>query len=151
MNKTWKAVLGVVLIFIFGWLSGALCTSLIVRHRAISLLDRGPAAIAEVLERRMTHNLNLDPGQRQQIHGYFMENLTQRLQLQKEIQPQVQALNRQTIEEINAVLHPDQQERFQENIARIKLRFGKNPFNPNAEPSSGMPATNSAVGSPPSH
>lgn len=139
MTNHWKAVFGVILVFIFGCLFGALGTSVFFYHRTTEFLQRGPEGVAELLERRMTHNLALDANQRQQIHAYFMENVGQRKQLQFQIQPQIQMLNRQTLQQINAVLRPDQRELFRENLTQFRQRFGKSPFNPNAGNQSAAP------------
>jgi hypothetical protein len=133
MKNTWKAVLGVVLIFILGWLAGALCSWAFIHHRVIDLIHRGPEAVAEVLERRMGHNLNLDPAQKAQVHGFVLENLQQRRQLQKQIQPQIRTANQQMIKEIDGVLRPDQVQTLHENISEFKKRFGRNPFNAEAD------------------
>ena len=132
MTSHWKAVLGVILVFIFGCLSGTLATSVFFYHRTTEFLQRSPEGMADLLERRMTHNLGLDANQQQQIHTCFMENVAQRKQLQLQIQPQVQMINRQTLQQIDAVLRPDQRERFHENLVQFRKRFGKSPFNPNA-------------------
>jgi Spy/CpxP family protein refolding chaperone len=148
MSKTWKAILGVILIFIFGGLAGAFSASLYIHHKTVILLKGGPAALAEVFERRMTHNLGLDANQKQQIHDAFTKNLTQRMELQKTVQPQIWMLNRETMAEIDAVLNPEQQKKFDENIDQFKIRFGRNLLNAGAEDQSANPATN-AVGQPP--
>jgi hypothetical protein len=130
MTPTWKAVIGVILIFILGWFGGALTTLVIARHKAAVLVaQQDPEAIAIMLERRTTHDLGLTPEQRTQLHSIFVENLKQRLELQKTIQPQVKAVNRQTIQQINAILNAQQQQRFHENLVLFKQRFGRNPFN----------------------
>ena len=129
MAKTWKAVVGVILIFILGWFGGALTTIVIARHRALVQLQRGPEALAIVLERQTTRNLGLNDDQKNQLHTLFVENLRQRMELQKQVQPQVKAVNRQTMQEIDALLTPDQQQRFHDNLVLFKDRFGRNPFN----------------------
>lgn len=130
MKKYWKAILGVILIFILGWVSGVITTSLTFRHKVLAVLQGGPAAIAQVFEKRMTRNLGLDDVQKQKVHDAFVKNLNQRMELQKTIQPQVLTLNQQTLSEINTVLKPDQQKKFLENINQFRRRFGKNPLNP---------------------
>jgi hypothetical protein len=150
MTGHWKVVLGVILIFLFGCISGWLSRSLLAYRQTAEFLQRGPEEAAMVLERRMTHNLDLDASQREQIHACFMENVNQRKQLQSQIQPQIQMLNRQTLRQITALLRPDQQERLRENLAQFRKRFGKGPFNPNAEnqPSSSAPSSPAAPGNP---
>ena len=130
-----------ILIFLFGWVSGAISASLIIRHKTLAVLRGGPTAAVEMFEHRMTRNLDLDAGQKQQVHDAFVKNLNQRLELQKTIQPQIRALNHETMAELNTVLKPEQQKTLLENIAEFRKRFGKNPFNPMPEnqPASATP------------
>ena len=131
MTSPWKAVCGVVLVFLLGCLSGWIGASLVHYRQTTQFLQGGPEAVAKLLETRMTRNLNLDENQRQKVHQLFMDNLVQRRQLQMQIQPQVQLVNRETFEEINVLLRPDQQKIFRENITLFRQRTGKSPFNPN--------------------
>jgi hypothetical protein len=149
MNPTWKAVLGVLLIFIFGWIAGAISSSVLMGRRALNVYRGGPVAVEQVMERRMTRNLDLDDAQRQQIHGYLMEDVEQRIQLQQQIQPQIRTMNRQTLGKIAAVLRPDQAEKFQANLAYFRMHAGRSFFSPAGEGSSNAAETNSNVGSPP--
>lgn len=138
MSSHWKAVLGVLLVFVLGCLTGWLGSSVVHYRQAGQILRGNPEVIARLLERRMMGNLNLDQGQRVQIHGLLLQNLGQRKQLQSQIQPQVQALNQQTLRDIDAVLRPEQKERLHGNLEEFKRRFGKSPFNPSANvPASG--------------
>ena len=125
MSSHWKAVLGVILVFILGFASGLVCSS-IMMHRKLATFLLQPGAQAEaVLEKKLTRHLDLDEIQQRQIHGYFMENLQQRKDLNKQIQPQVRILNQQTFQEIAACLHPEQQEQFRKNLEEFRNRFGK--------------------------
>jgi hypothetical protein len=155
MSKTWKAVLGVILIYIFGCFSGAVSTSIFFHHKMLEFLKHPGVAELAVLEKQLTGNLGLDDDQKKQVHACFLENLEQRKELQKQIQPQVQALNRQTRQEITAILHPGQVELFNQNIEKFRKRWAPTAFNQNAENPSApqvqptSPATNSGTGQPP--
>jgi hypothetical protein len=131
MTSPWKAVCGVVLVFLLGCLSGWIGASVVNYRQTTQFLQGGPEAVAKLLETRMTRNLNLDENQKQKVHQLFMDNLVQRRQLQEQIQPQVQLVNRDTFIEINAILRPDQQKIFRENITLFRQRTGKSAFNPN--------------------
>jgi hypothetical protein len=149
MNSTWKAVAGVILIFILGWGGGALTTLVIARHKALALIQmtqHNPEALAIVLERQTTRNLSLTDDQKTHLHALFVENLSQRMELQKQVQPQVKAVNRQTLQEIDALLTPDQQQRFHDNLVLFKARFGRNPFNVGAEDKPAQPAASETAG-----
>lgn len=152
MSKYWKATLGVILIFIFGFLSGIAGSSIYVHHKLTTFLQHPTVTLCAALEKHMTRHLDLDAKQKQQIHDYFMENLEQRKQLQKQIQPQVQMLNLQTFQKIRTVLRPDQAERFRQNIEVFRKRLGKFASNPYEEDSiapTSAPSTNSGVATPP--
>jgi hypothetical protein len=145
MNKTLKVVAGVLLVFIFGWLSGVLSASVFLHHRVADVLQRGPEAVAAVVEKRLTHNLDLDTDQRKSVHDALVENVTQRWALQKQLRPQVQTLNRATMQEIGAILQPGQLEKFRANLKLLRERSGRNAFasdseDPAAQPASGNPA-----------
>jgi nucleoid-associated protein YejK len=141
MTNHWKAVVGVILIFILGFASGMVCYSIIV-HRKLTAMLQQPGALAEAaLEKRLTRHLDLDESQKRQIHDYFMENLQQRKELNKQIQPQMRMVNQQTFQEIAASLRPDQQEQFRKNIEEFRNRFSKVATKSELE---NLPATGSA-------
>lgn len=140
MIRNWKAVFGVLLIFVLGFTSGIICSSIFVHRKMVAFLQHPAQGTVAAVEARLTRNLGLDANQKQQVHGYFMENLQERLQLNAQIRPQVQQLNQKTLQEITTVLRPDQQAQLAKNIEQIRTRFG----NPNGEiPSSaaGAPGT----------
>ena len=133
MSPTWKAVIGVILVFILGWFGGALTTLVIAHHRMLAVIDQKPEPLARMLERQTIRGLGLDEDKKQQIHALLVDYLQKRFALQKQIQPQVQALNGQTLNQINALLTSGQQEQFHDNLVRLKQRYGRNPFNVGAE------------------
>ena len=133
MNSHWKAVVGVILIYLFGCLSGVFLTGIVVHHKMQEFLKHPAVAVSAALEKRLTGNLDLDANQKQQVHQYFVENLEKRKEIQQQNQPQVQMLNRQTFMEINGVLRPDQTERFHQNIAEFRKHFGAAGLNPDTE------------------
>lgn len=153
MSKTWKAVLGVILIFIFGFASGVVCTSIVVQRKALAFLQHPLVSVNEALEKRLTRNLGLDESQKTQVDGFFKENLKERRDLQMQIQPQVQTLNKETMRQVRSVLRPDQAERFNQNLDDLRKRFGKTALNPNGDVpfQSDSPATNASTGSPAWH
>jgi hypothetical protein len=152
MNPTWKAVAGVVLIFILGWFGGALSTLIITRQK-MQVLVRNPQAMTMLLIRQTSRGLDLNDSQKSQFRTLLMQNVKERMHLQMEIQPQVWAFNRQTVQEVDALLTPNQQQKFQDNLLLFEARFGRNPLNTGPEETGaatvGVPATNSVIGAPP--
>ena len=150
MNSRVKAVLGVLLIFVLGFASGVVGSAIFAQHRLADFLQHPGVALMKAMETRLTRGLALDANQTQQIHGYFLDNLRQHKQLQAQIQPQVQQLNHTTVQQIRAALHPDQQARFDQNLADLQKRFWKYATNPDADGPSApaQPVTSSTNSSP---
>ncbi|HEX4141078.1 MAG TPA: hypothetical protein VHY09_12065 [Candidatus Methylacidiphilales bacterium] len=156
MSPTWKAALGVILIFILGWFGGAL-TTLIIAHRKMMVLATGNTqAITLLLERQTTRGLKLDADQKARLHDLLLENVRQRKELQKQVQPQVWTINHRTLQAINTVLTAGQQQKFQDNLLLFKAHFGRNPLNTGPDEGATSPAqetlgasTNAAAGTPP--
>ena len=139
MNPTWKAVAGVILVFILGWFGGALTTLAIAHHQFVTIVQHDPEQTAALIERGVVRGLGLDKDKRKQVHGLIVDNIRQRLALQRQIQPQVKSINGQTLAQINALLTPDQQKQLHDNLLRIKQRLGRNPF-PVSEADAAAPA-----------
>ncbi len=133
MTSHWKAILGVMAVFILGGICGALSLSLFLGHRAAEVAKHGPEAVVDMLERRLTRHVELDARQKQQIHDLFLQNLQQRKQLQQQIQPQVRQLNWQTFQQINQLLRPDQREAFHQNLDAFRKHLGKFALDPTSE------------------
>jgi len=146
MASHWKAVLGIILIFIFGFLSGVFCSSIYAHQKMAAFLKHPAMALMAAMERKLTKNLDLDAQQKEQIHGYFMENLRQHKLLQAQIQPQVQVLNETTVKQITAALHPDQQDRFSKNLDDLHQRFWKYATSPDAGAPADPAAPSNVIG-----
>jgi hypothetical protein len=125
MSSSWRAFLGVGLVFLLGVLAGSLITAVHFKHRATLFFQRGTPAYVELLERSLTRGMTLDDAQRQQIHDSFLQNIEGRKKLQAQIQPQVRELNQETMQQIRSILRPDQVATFQENLAAFRRRFGQ--------------------------
>jgi hypothetical protein len=152
MSPTWKAALGVIVIFILGWVGGSMTTLIISHHKILALSQGNSQALTALLERQMTRGLKLDDGQRAKLHDLLLENVRQRKELQRQVQPQVWTCNRQTMDAINALLTPEQRQKFEDNLLFFKARFGRNPLNTGPEesaPSAVGSSTNAATATPP--
>ncbi len=125
MTSHWKAIFGVLLIFVLGFTAGIVCSSIFVHRKMIAFLQHPGVAVQAALERRLTRKLNLDENQKKQIHDIFVENLQDRRELGRQIQPQVRMVNIETFQKINSVLRPDQQETFRRNLEELHTRASK--------------------------
>ena len=148
MTSTWKAALGILLVFVFGCISGGLSASLFLRHEVLAL-ERDPSEVARILENRLTHHLDLDPAQHRQIHDILMTYLQQRQNLLKQVQPQMKVLNLQMIGQIRSVLRPDQVAGFHDNVEQLRRRLANAAVHPpeaevGASETTNAPSTNAA-------
>ena len=140
MTSSWKAVLGVLLIFILGFAAGVVSTSIVVHRKVVQFLDHPGVVLMNAMEKSLTKNLDLDAKQKEQIHQYFMDNLRQHKQLQVQIQPQVAVLNETTVSQITAALRPDQQKQFSQNLDDLHKRYWKYASSPDpANPAASQP------------
>ncbi len=122
--KNWKAILGVLLVFILGILAGGLLV-----HRAYQkkiqavITGRQPVVAAEVLVRRMNFELRLTPEQRVQVIGIVRDTQRQLRETRQQVEPQVRANFQQMEQRISEVLTPEQQARFAKLMAERKARW----------------------------
>jgi hypothetical protein len=124
MTSTWKAATGILLVFLFGCISGGLSTSLYYRNEVLTL-EHSPSEVADILQNRFTRHLGLDPEQRQEVHRILIAYVKERRQLSATLQPQMQVLNQQMVGQIRSVLKPEQLSGFQENMAQLRRRLAK--------------------------
>jgi hypothetical protein len=150
MNKTWKVVLGVVLIFLFGWLCGSFSTAIFLHHRMLVTLRRGPEGLADAVQRPLTRGMNLDDDQKTKFHAALVSYFRERWALQKEIQPEIANLNEEALQEVDAFLKPDQQQRLLDNVKRLQTATGRNLFGSGPDQAaSPVGATNAGSPAPP--
>jgi len=120
----WKSSLGVMLVFALGCVAGIFLSLVIVHHRVVDMLQRGSPAYEQFLEKRLSHGLHLDADQREKFHEALVANIEARKKIQLQVQPQVQAANDQTRQQIRAILGEDQLVTLRQNIAEFRRRFG---------------------------
>ena len=118
--KNYKAVIGILLVFMLGAASGAIITHMVHRSRQAAFLHGGPAAREEVIIKVLTRKLALDPQQQEQVKTIIHENHAAMQEVRRKSHPQIEAILEQGQKGINAILRPDQQEKFQKIIAERK-------------------------------
>jgi Spy/CpxP family protein refolding chaperone len=107
------AVLGGVVAYYFLWSTGRL-----QRHDGFNK-DRAVAHLKK--------NLNLSDAQVQQVGQIFDESSQKVKDLQKQIDPQFQAIHLETRARIRQILNPDQQKKFDEFVKAIDERRKRRP------------------------
>lgn len=110
--KRWKSILGVLLVFLLGALSGAAVMHRVGRQSVDAVLSgRGGATVDHVV-RRLSRSLDLDPAQQDQMRAIVTETRRDIVEIRKPIQGQFEAAFERSRVRIRAILRPDQQEKF---------------------------------------
>lgn len=121
MNR-FKLVTGIVLLFALGVLTGVLGANMYFKYRFERFRDAGPTARKELLMERFTRRLDLTPQQQEKISVIFEEMREGLFALRTKHQPELEEIRARSHARIKAILNPDQQEKFDEMIERLKQR-----------------------------
>ena len=121
--KNWKAIVGVIAIFVLGGLAGSITTIGVVRHRLVH--GHGSQMMANLIVRRLSWELRLDREQRSQLRVIVAEGQTEMKGIRKQIQPQVEDVLTRSEAKLRVLLRPDQQEKFDKLIAERKARWAQ--------------------------
>jgi len=120
--KRWKSIVGVLLVFLSGALAGAAVMHRVDRQNVDAVLSGRGGATADLVVRRLTRSLDLDPAQRDQVRGIVTETRRDIVEMRKPVQPQVEAAFERSRVRIRAILRPDQQEKFDRIQAERRKR-----------------------------
>jgi Spy/CpxP family protein refolding chaperone len=117
--KNWKAIVGVIAVFVLGALAGSFMTVGIIRHR----FHRGQAgqAMADHIVRKLSWDLRLDATQREQLRAIVNDGRKE----MHALRPQIEAILTRSEAKVRAILRPDQQEKFDKLVAERKARWAQ--------------------------
>lgn len=110
--KVFKSLLLLALVFFAGIVIGVVGTRVVVRH-AVQQAVLHPERVQAVIERNLARRLRLDGGQQAKLHEILSEAHGQLKDLRREYQPQVIVVVSHTEQQIDAILTPGQQARFE--------------------------------------
>jgi hypothetical protein len=119
--KNFKAIAGILLVFLLGAAGGALVTHMIHEARFEHFISGGHRMREDVIVERLTKKLDLDGRQQEQVRAIMHETHDDIRQARSRIRPQIEALLTAGQDRIKAVLRPDQREKFDRIIAERKL------------------------------
>ena len=121
--KNWKAIVGVIAIFVLGGLAGSITTIALVRHRLAH--GHGSQMMADLIVRRLSWELRLDRTQREQLRAVVAEGQQEMKVVRKQIQPLIEDLLSRSEAKVRVLLRPDQQEKFDKLVAERKARWAQ--------------------------
>ena len=122
VTNRWQIRLAVLLIFIIGFVAGALTMNVYRgRHQAAAPEERRGRF------ERVMEQLNLTTEQREQVKAIFDDARAQLSEMRNESRPRLRAMREQTHERLRNVLTPAQWEQFQKLTADFKERRSRRP------------------------
>ena len=121
--RTFKRILGVLLIFVFGVFVGGVVTSAGAMQKLRETLLGGPEAVMDVVVKRLDHELKLDDEQKRKLQGIVDDARIQLRQSHAKIRPEVEQTLREAEERTRAILYPTASK---EILTRGSARAGRN-------------------------
>jgi hypothetical protein len=122
MNQ-WKSILGVLLVFLLGALAGAAVVHRVDRHNVEAVFSGRGGPAVELIVRRLSRSLDLDPAQRDQVRAIVTETRRDIVEIRKPVQSQVAAALDRSRARVRAILRADQQEKFDRIQAERRKRW----------------------------
>ncbi len=120
--KRWKSILGVLLVFLLGALAGATVEHRFDRYRVEAVLSGRGGATVNLIVRRLSRSLDLDPAQRDQVRAIVTGTHRDIEEIRKPVQSQVEATIERSRARVRLILRPDQQEKFDRIQAERRKR-----------------------------
>jgi hypothetical protein len=120
--KKWKAVTGVILVFLLGVMAGGIADRMVCWHRVENIISGGPAARRALIIKKLSCELNLNADQKAKLEEIAKDTHAQIKAVKTQIQPQVDAIIAASADRVRAMLNPEQLEKFNKFMARRKAR-----------------------------
>ena len=127
MKKRWP-IFGVMLVFLLGILCGSLATHLLYNYRMDSIISGRGEAREEFLVKRLVRKLRLDDRQKAQVRSIVHDTHEGIKALRRQLRPQTEAVIEKAQARINAILTPEQREKFAQMIAEHKEKMRKREY-----------------------
>ena len=118
--KNWKAVAGVILVFLLGGVCGAALAHKVGHHWSDE--SRHGRDRSEFIVKRMSRELDLDDSQREEVRKIITGAHNEMQALMKQTEPQRDAIISRSEDQVRAILKPEQKERFEKFVEKMKQR-----------------------------
>ncbi len=127
MKGSSKALLWVILVFATGAIFGSVTSFLVVKNRAAGIEERSRSSRPNSSReqrflQRMMGQLDLDAEQEEEMRAILERNRERVKQIEGERHKSIRRLRRETMREIKAVLRPEQQEKLDDFLKRLRRR-----------------------------
>jgi len=114
-KRKWQIRAAVALIFLLGFLAGALVMNIYYRQRLA--LPRGAGRYEQVI-----NSLDLTAEQKAQVERIMADARARMIEIFKQSEPQIGAVRQQTDERLKAVLTPEQWEKWRRMTSEMRGR-----------------------------
>ena len=121
--RTFRRILGVLLIFLFGVFVGAVVTGAGVTQKLRELVLGGDEAVMNVVVKRLDRELKLDDEQKRKLQVIVDDARIRLRQSRAKIQPEVEQTLRDAEDQTRAILYPNQVPKFDNLIAKSRQRW----------------------------
>jgi Spy/CpxP family protein refolding chaperone len=118
--KNWKAIAGILVVFLLGMAAGSFGTLGVIKHR---WMRHGPQTMADLIVRRLSWELRLDASQRDQLRAIVTDGQQEIRAVRKQFQPQVEEILSRSDAKVRTILRPDQQSKFERLVAERKEKW----------------------------
>ena len=116
-KSKWQVRAAVIIIFIIGFVAGALSMNIYRNKRTPS----GPSGMWSRYD-QMLDRLNLSQDQKSQVEAIFDDARTRLMEIRKESEPRFREVRKQTDSRLQSALTPEQWEQFQQMVSELKDR-----------------------------
>lgn len=110
--KRWKSILLIVLVFFSGVVLGVVVTRTVTRH-FVRMAIVHPERVQNLIERSLTRRLQLNTDQQIKLHDILTDTRGRMKTVREQFRPQIQAIYQETDTNIEAILTPDQQAKYE--------------------------------------
>jgi hypothetical protein len=121
-KRKWQIRFAVLAIFLFGALAGALAFNVYESKLGGSSRERRRDRFDEMVQR-----LNLSTEQKTKVDQIMGEARANYLQLRKESEPKYEDIRKQTDSQLEAVLSPEQWQKWRQMTEEMRKRRGRSP------------------------
>lgn len=120
--KKWKAIVGILLVFLLGALAGALVAHQTYQQRMEGIIKGESRTAREFIVRRLNRDLHLDAIQLEQLRVIVKETHVEMRDLRKKYRPQTEEILARSQDRVRAILRPDQLEKYEKIVSERKKK-----------------------------
>ncbi len=121
--KNWKAILGIIGVFVFGMAAGGLIVGGVAMKRLHRVVRGEPLFTSNEITRRLGRTLDLDATQREHARQIVEEAQARVKAVRGDCEPQIRAALDDAILKMRDALRPEQREKFDRLVAERRAKW----------------------------